>query len=329
MADGGDGSIEIMKSLMELVPSPVKTVDPLGREIQSSYSVSGDTAFIELASASGLVLLQEEDRNPMYTSTRGTGLEIKDAIENGFKKIYLFIGGSATNDAGIGMAQALGYDFLDEQGKRLEPIGANLSKIRSIKNHQHYNFEELEINALCDVTNPMFGPLGAAHTYAKQKGANSEEILELEKGLVNYAQVLKKEYDMELATMPGMGAAGAVGASLYGIMGAQLKNGFQMLADLTQLEKHIEAADLVITGEGKIDPTSFQGKVVGNVLALCNTYNTPCGLVGGIIEDMKEYRSRFVFSHAIIFSAENEKDAMHNSRNYLMEIGKKIALTLQ
>lgn len=268
MADGGDGSIDILKSRLLLSPIHVRTVDPLGRNIEATYYHSEGVAFIELAAASGITLLKHSELNPLATSTKGTGVIMKDAIERGFQKIYLFIGGSATNDGGIGIAQALGFDFLDIHGASLEPIGANLEKIQSIANHSSYNFENIEITVLCDVTNPMHGPNGAAYIYGAQKGATEEDILSLDTGLRNYGNVLKSQFRVDLSNESGIGAAGAVGASLVGLLNAKMENGFHMIANVNQLEEAIKAADLVITGEGKIDRTTFQGKVVGRTQAL-------------------------------------------------------------
>ena len=186
MADGGDGSIEILKSLLKLKGIKIQTLDGLKRNIEAKYYYNDDSAFIELASASGLVLLSKAERNPMTTSTLGTGLMMKDALERGFKKLYLFIGGSSTNDAGIGIAQALGFDFLDKKDSSLDPIGSNLGKIHKIVNNNLYNFENMEITVLCDVTNPMHGPNGAAFVYAAQKGATDQDIIYLDIVLLCY-----------------------------------------------------------------------------------------------------------------------------------------------
>lgn len=327
LADGGDGSIEILKMFYDLDLSAVETVDPLGRSIVAHYYTSKDSAFIELASASGIVLLQEEEKDPLKTSTLGTGLMIKDAIGRGFKNINLFIGGSATNDAGIGIAYALGFSFLDYNGVVLKPIGMNLDRIHSIQNNSNKDFEDVEITVLCDVINPMYGPDGAAMVYASQKGASDEDILLLDSGLKSFAGLIKIERSIDLADHPGMGAAGAVSASLVALLNAKIENGFQMLSKLTEFENAITNSDLVITGEGKIDSTSFQGKVVGNVFRLCKKYKIPCGIVGGIIENLEDDGHDFIFEKSIIAIAKDQKDAMQLSKDYLVEIGKGLDLT--
>ena len=329
LADGGDGSIEVLKNFLPLESISVDTVDPLGRKMKTSYSAFRDTAFIELASASGLVLLSESDRNPTYTSTLGTGVMMKNALERGFKNIYLYIGGSATNDAGIGIAQALGFVFLDKDKNELKPIGENLIKITSIVNKAEINFDEVKITVMCDVTNTMYGEDGAAYVYAAQKNANPEEIEILDLGLRNFAQCIKSQYDIDVAKMPGMGAAGAVGASLVGLMKAKLQNGFQMISDLTDLEQTMLDVDFVITGEGKIDATSFQGKVVGNVLALCEKHNLKCGIIGGMVDPLGEHSERFEFAKSVITYAEDFEDAMRSPKKYLKKIGEEISLALK
>lgn len=324
MADGGDGSIDILKSLLRLDRLTVQTTDPMGRNIVAEYYHSTEAAFIELASASGLVLLTEAERNPQLTSSRGTGLMIKDAMERGFQKIYLFIGGSATNDGGIGIAQALGYHFLDEHGAPLEPIGSSLLNIRKIVNNSAQSIDNLDITVLCDVTNPMHGSNGAAHIYAAQKGASTKDVLSLDEGLRNFASILEGQGHGDLSTMQGMGAAGAVSASLVGLLQAQMKNGFQMLADVTNLEDAIKDADLVITGEGKVDGTSFQGKVVGNVLLLCKKHKTQCGVIGGMIEEVSGLNSDILFKKAVISLANSLSDAMSSPERFLIAIGKQV-----
>ena len=329
LADGGDGSIAVLKKYLALESISVDTVNPLGRQIKADYYAFKDTAFIELASASGLVLLSEADRNPIYTSTLGAGLMIKNALERGYKNIYLFIGGSATNDAGIGIACALGFVFLDKDQNKLEPIGGNLIRISSMVNKSEFNFDEVNIKVMCDVTNPMYGEDGAAYVYAAQKNASPKEIETLDKGLINFAQCLNNQIEKDLSKEPGMGAAGAVGASLVGLMKAELQIGFQMIAEFTHLEQAMQDVDFVITGEGKIDDTSFKGKVVGNVLALCEKYKIKCGIVGGKVDPLFDNAGRFEFVKSVISYAEDFEDAMQSPKKYLKKIGEEIGLVLK
>ncbi|MDF1698379.1 MAG: glycerate kinase [Saprospiraceae bacterium] len=329
MADGGDGSIDILNALLSLAPILVQTFDPLGRPIEAQYFHSETTAYIELASASGITLLDQKERNPLITSTMGTGVMIKDALDKGFEKINLFIGGSATNDAGIGIANVLGYDFLDKNGNLLHPNGVNLSKIKQIKHPRTYDHENLEIIVLCDVTNPMYGPQGAAFTYGAQKGASPRDIHTLDDGLKNYADLLLAQQKIDLLNQPGMGAAGAVGASLVGLLNARLENGFQLLSRETKLENAIQNSNFVITGEGKVDATSFQGKVVGNIASICKKNNKPFGIVGGIIDELSDISTEPKFRQSIISLAKDFNEAMNFPEKFLVNIGKAIGTQLK
>ncbi len=329
MADGGDGSIEILKDNFDLEEIVTESLDPLARKISASYYISKKTAFIELASASGLVLLKDDERNPCWTSTEGTGVLIKHALRNGCKKIYLFIGGSATNDAGMGIAHVLGFHFVDKNGAALKPIGDNLLRIERVLAPKYSSNDEAQLIALCDVNNPMFGPNGAAYTYAKQKGATSQEIEKLDQGLQHYAAVLKAQYGVNLSKTKGVGAAGAVCASLLALLNAEMQSGFQMLSELTQLEQRIKEADVIVTGEGKIDSTSFQGKVVGNVFSLCKKYSKPCVAVGGIIEETDQLIENCIYQKSIFSKAQSLKRSMAEPEKYLQEIGLDISQFLR
>lgn len=328
LADGGDGSIEIIKELKDLTKVTSSSVDALGRPIVSSYYMSDEIAFIELASASGLVQLEKEERNPMLTSTFGTGLMIKHALENGIKRIKLFIGGSATNDGGIGIAKALGFNFYDSEDNPVHTIGASLSKIARIENTHYFDFEQIEIDVMCDVQNPLFGSDGAARVYAAQKGASQADIEELDRGLKNISEMIYSYNHIDVSQTPGMGAAGGVSATLVGLMGASLKNGFQMISELTNLEHYIKEADLVITGEGKIDNTSFQGKVVGNVIKLCEAHNIEKGIVAGVIDEGIPVLNDLKFKESILSRAGTSERAMENAYEILGEMGKEIAESL-
>ncbi len=325
LADGGDGSIELLKDYIDLTRVEIETLDPLYRTISANYYHSDNAAFIEMASASGLVLLTEHERNPMNASSYGTGLMIRDAISKGFNRVFLFIGGSATNDAGIGIAQALGYTFLDSSDRELRPNGSSLAKIKSIEIPRTINFDSINITVLCDVINPMYGPNGAAQIYAKQKGATCHMIDDLDQGLKNYASVIHDLIGEDISNIPGMGAAGAVAASLVGLCKAKLEDGFSIISRETGLVQMMEKADLVITGEGKIDETSYQGKVVGNIHHLCEQYAKPMGIVGGRVEFVQ---GKLKFQYAVMDIADNIEDSMSNAYNYLKEIGYSIASKL-
>ncbi|GAB4422816.1 MAG: glycerate kinase [Bacteroidia bacterium] len=327
MADGGDGSLEVLARHLDLQPRTLVTTDPLGREITAGYVTSGDAAFIELASASGLVLLQPGERNPLTTSSWGTGTMIADALAAGFRRIYLFLGGSATNDAGMGIAAALGCRFWDAQGQPLQPIGAHLSRVKALASSPAFAATGATLTLLCDVTNPLYGPDGAAHVYARQKGATEAQVAKLDEGLRHIAHLLAAQTGIDVAGLPGSGAAGGVAACLVALLGARLVPGFDTIAALTGLENHIQAADRVICGEGKLDSQSLQGKVVDGVAALCRKHGKPLVLFVGKCElDAAALRQAGIAAvYAIADEAADLADAMHNGAAYLTSLAGQAA----
>ena len=322
MADGGDGSLDILSKHLSLEKQIIKTVDPIGREISTHYFTSTDAAFIEVASASGLVLLSKNERNPLLTSTLGTGRMLADALTKGFKNIYLFLGGSATNDAGMGIASELGFHFLDKNKNELSPIGENLSKVKFIHSTPIFDFEKIKITLLGDVNNPMFGMNGAAYVYATQKGATEEQVQFLDDGLKNFCHILQKHSGTDVSELSGGGAAGAIGAGLVALLNAKLESGFETIAQLTNLEKQISAADWMISGEGKLDEQSLQGKVVSGVASLCKKYKKPLSLFVGKNElDKNRFETlnaKSIFS--ISEQARDLDDAMANGKFHLQEL---------
>ncbi len=328
MADGGDGSIEILADHLSLEEVSIKSQDPLGRPITAKYFTSKDAAFIEVASASGLVLLEESERNPMHTSTLGTGILLHDAISKGHQNIYLFLGGSATNDAGMGIVQALGYHFLDKENNILTPVGKNLSNVKSIKNNNLFDFSEINISVFCDVLNPLFGKNGAAHIYGPQKGATAEEVQYLNSGLINFSNVLQKRTGIDVSAIVGGGAAGGIGVGLVALCGAQLKKGFKMMAELTNLEAQIQQADWVISGEGRLDGQSLQGKVIDGIANLCQKHQKRLSLFVGKNNLSEKELLALNINQALSISsiAKNHEDAMRNGRFYLEVLAKDFLL---
>lgn len=325
LADGGDGSIAILSQFMEIEECVCDTFDPLGRPIKASYFRSEDAAFIELASASGLVLLDQEDRNPMYTSTYGTGLLIKEAMDQGLKHIYLFLGGSSSNDGGIGIAHALGYRFLDATGKTLDPIGASLKLISTIEvPKEQYAIEKFTI--CCDVNNPPFGKNGAAHTYGEQKGASEQEREYLDEGIQNLCAQLSVLSGLDLSNMSGGGAAGGTAICPTAFLGGEIISGMDFIAEITNLESHVKWADLVLSGEGALDHQSFNGKVISGVAKYCKKYDKPLWLVVGRndLSDAEAWQLGADKVFSIFERAEDLADAMEHSKQYLREIGKEI-----
>ncbi len=324
MADGGEGSAEILADYLSLQKVYCDTVDPLGREMTSVYYASNDAAYIELASASGLVLLDQPDRNPLQTSTYGTGLMINDAINKGAQNIYLFLGGSATNDGGIGIADALGFHFLDETGQKLKPTGKSLNHIRSIKAPSE--MITVNIHLCCDVTNVPYGLQGASHIYAKQKGANPEEIKLLDQGVKNLCDVIQPNSQVYLEKLKGGGAAGAVAVSLVGLINASIISGIDFISTTTELKSKIQNADVVITGEGRLDHQSMNGKVIKGVSDLCKELDKTLYAVAGQNtlnqDELMGLGIKEVFTISEL--AADIDDAMGNSRFYMSEIGKMI-----
>lgn len=289
IADGGDGSLEVLQGKLhgsQVVP--VKVHDPVGKEVVSQiliYELHGmQCAFIEMAKVSGLEMLGKGERNPLHTSTYGMGEAIKAAMARGVTQITLSIGGSATNDGGAGMLQALGYRFSDSEGKEIAaPIcGGDLRKIARIgapdagmEGRDGNILSGITFNVICDVTNPLLGDQGATAVYGPQKGADAQALQQLEAGLANYASVVEKCLGVPVGYKehPGAGAAGGVGYAGLAFLGAELIPGWRFFARITSLEESVQWADLVITGEGSLDSQSLSGKVVSGVLNLASKYN--------------------------------------------------------
>lgn len=268
-----------------------KASDALGREIQVAWALlegeqeQPDTAIIELAAACGIEALGHEERNPAQTSTRGTGLMLRHAIDKGVKRIVLGIGGSATNDAGCGIAQALGAAFYDKEDVLInEPItGGMLAQIGRVVVPDSLRQGLVPIRVACDVTNPLTGPNGAACVYGPQKGATPEQVQQLDAGLRHMAQLWRDQLGVDVQQMPGAGAAGGVGGGLVAMLGAELVPGAELVLDTLAFDERIRGADLVITGEGRLDSQSLQGKAAMAVARRCQAAGVPCyALVGSI-----------------------------------------------
>lgn len=286
LADGGEGTTRILTERSDGKFVTAVVHDPLGRYIEAEYGISGDgtTAFIEMAAASGLNLLKPFEQNPLLTSTIGTGELILHAIEAGVKEIILGIGGSATTDAGIGMAYALGYEFFDENKEALAPTGGNLSRIKLISSEKVYQkLKSIRFTVACDVTNPLYGESGAAYVYGPQKGASKTIVSQLDQGLRNIASVAAETFGYDISDKPGTGAAGGLGAGVLWFLDAALREGVGIVMERCNIENHIKNADLVITGEGKVDEQTLSGKVVKGLADLCQKYQVPLAVVCGTL----------------------------------------------
>ena len=287
LADGGEGTAEILSFHHKSRQRTIKVHDPLFRPIKATYSIAEDgaSAFIEMAAASGLQLLEPSERNPLQTTSFGTGELIADAIEQGAKKILLGIGGSATNDGGIGMATALGFRFLDRGGQRISPVGAGLPKLTQIDpQYVVFNAEEVRVTVICDVDNPLYGPNGAAYVYGPQKGATAQSARVLDEGLQNLAIVLQQFSGKDFSKIAGAGAAGGMGAGTMAFLGATLQPGIETVMQYTGFEMQLKKASLVITGEGRIDAQTLRGKLIAGVTRSAARYQIPVIALCGSLE---------------------------------------------
>jgi len=288
MADGGEGTLEAMLAAMNGTLVEVTVNDPLMRKIRARYIISGDggTAVIEMAAASGLTLLQAGERDPMRASTFGTGELIADALNRQCRWIILGIGGSATVDGGTGMASALGAVFSDSNGKTLEPGGGSLHRLSNINlSGLHKGLERCTIEAACDVTNPLTGPSGAAMIYGPQKGASAEEITILDRNLGHLAAQIDRWLKLKVENLPGAGAAGGVGAGIVSFLRGNLRPGVELISEAVGLKQWIAWADLVITGEGRMDRQTSFGKTPAGVAAMCREAGKPVVAFTGALHD--------------------------------------------
>ena len=295
VADGGEGTVDAVIAVTKGDYRKVKVHGPLMEETEASYGVfHGDSAIIEMAAASGLPLVPDEKRDPRYTTSYGTGEMILDALNKGFRDISIAIGGSATNDGGIGCIRALGVRFLDENGEELKGCGEDLIKIRKIDvSDMNPLVKECNFTVMCDVTNPLCGKDGATYTFGKQKGATPEIQDELEKGMQNYRDILKAQFGVDMDQIEGAGAAGGLGAALMVFLKGTLKSGIETVLDLVDFDKRLEGVDIVVTGEGATDWQSVFGKVMQGVGMHCKAHNIPAvaivGSMGKGAEDIFDY----------------------------------------
>ncbi len=288
MADGGDGTVQCLVNATGGEILKEKVTGPLGDEVLASYGILGDkkTAVIEMAEASGLTLVPENKRNPLITTTYGTGQLIKAALDRGCRKMIIGIGGSATNDGGAGMVQALGIKLLDLEEKEVGFGGGELKKINIIGlSNKDKRLSDTKVLVASDVDNPLCGPKGASKIYGPQKGATPEIIEKLDESLAHFAEVIKRDLNKDVKDIPGAGAAGGLGAGLMAFLDAELKPGIEIMIEIVKLEQAIKDADLVITGEGKIDSQTIYGKAPVGVAKIAKKYNIPVIAVAAIITD--------------------------------------------
>lgn len=288
IADGGDGLLQSLATALGASTRSVVAHDPLGRSISTHYATSGDMAIIEMAQVSGVALLEAEERNPMLTSSYGLGEVMLDALDRGARHMILGIGGSATNDCGMGMLEALGYRFYDAEGEVLEASGDAMCRVARIDaKHADARLSKCEIVVASDVDNVLYGERGAAWVYAKQKGATPVMIDALDRGMRSFAEVVGGDYH----NRPGAGAAGGLGYALMALLGATLKPGIELVLDTVGFDALLDDAQLVVTGEGRIDRQTLMGKGPSGVLRRARSKGVPVVAVGGRVEWCEELDS--------------------------------------
>ena len=288
VADGGEGTVDAVIAAEKGCRRYVRVHGPLMTEVEASYGTFGeDRAVIEMASASGLPLVPEALRDPRNTTTFGTGELIRHALKNGFRDISIAIGGSATNDGGMGCARALGARFLDDENRELEGFGRDLARVARIDlTGMDPGILESKITVMCDVTNPLCGEQGATCTFGRQKGATPEIQEELENGMMNYARVIYRDFGIDCNAIPGAGAAGGLGAALKVFCRGEMKSGIETVLDLIHFDDHLDGVDLVVTGEGSTDWQSCFGKVMQGVGQRAKRKGIPvAGLSGSLGRD--------------------------------------------
>ncbi len=284
MADGGEGTLDALLAATGGERVMVQVIGPLGQPVTATYGLieGGGTAVIEMAAASGLARVPPNKRDPRITTTRGTGELIRHALNRGVHCIIVGVGGSATNDAGAGMAQALGFRLLDAEGNGLPAGGAALARLARIDGTQrHPRLRECQVFVACDVNNPLCGPQGASLTYGPQKGASLEVALELDQALHHFAELVGTQLGIDLLNLPGGGAAGGLSAGLVAFADAKLRPGFELIAEACGLEKFIREADLVITGEGSLDRQTAYGKTPLGVARMAKRHGVPVVALAG------------------------------------------------
>lgn len=334
VADGGEGTMEALRQTLGGKVVHVDVADPLGRLVSAPYVILDDgvTAVLEMSAASGLTLLEPGERNPLKTSTYGTGQLIADALSKGCRKFLVGIGGSATNDAGMGMMRALGCRFLDGDGKELDGTGASLIKVEDIDvSCMAEGLNESEFIVACDVDSPLYGPKGAAFVFSPQKGADPDMVVELDRGLEHFASVVKRVTGRNVDEIPGAGAAGGMGFGFMAFTNARLERGVEMVLDAIGFDVIISSADLVITGEGRVDFQTLTGKTPYGVLKRARKQNIPVIVIGGSVALSEEevLKAGFAGAYAVTPAGMSLEEAMkadvasHNVTSAVASILKK------
>lgn len=324
LADGGEGSLETIRLSLGGDFIAVDTEDPLGRPMTAYYLRVDRIAYVELARASGLQLLSMRELDAGKTSTRGTGLLIRAALRDSVDEVVLCIGGSATNDGGCGIAEALGYRFINQHGENFLPVGNTLGSIRQIVTPE--KLPAVRIRVLCDVNNPLTGPRGATYTYGPQKGAYGSTLHRLEEGMIHFRNMISGWKGIDLDEISGAGAAGGVGGGMMAFFDATLESGIQYLMQQLEIEKEIAGCDLIFTGEGKIDHQTGQGKLISGITGLAAKYHKPvvalCGVLALSLVETRAIGLTGAFS--ILKQITSEEESMQNTCEKIRETASQI-----
>lgn len=314
IADGGEGTVEALVQTLGGEYVDVEVANPLMRPVMARYGVvdGGATAVIEMAAASGLPLLEPEERNPLKTTTYGTGEMIADALRRGCRKFLVGIGGSATNDGGVGMLSALGFRFLDAAGCELVGGGEILERIVAIDESDVMpQVRDAEFIVACDVTNPLYGEQGAAYVFAPQKGADAAMVERLDFGLRRFAEAVMRHNGADISSLAGAGAAGGLGGGFVGLLNARLERGINMVLEAIHFHDILEGCDLVITGEGRLDAQTVMGKAPSGVLHAAQRRGIPVIAIGGAVVECEELeQSDFLAIFPVVSSPMPLEEAM-------------------
>ena len=315
IADGGEGTVEILADALGAESVCCTVHDPLMRSINARYAIVYDQhlAIMEMASAAGLPLLSEKERNPMFTSTYGVGEMVLDAVQKGCTHILLGLGGSATNDAGTGMLAAMGVSFLDKEGRTVDPCGKTLKSIDKIDPTSMFSsLKNISFTIICDVDNPFCGENGAAYVFAPQKGASSDEVRELDEGLCHYRELILRQFGKDINLQAGAGAAGGMAGGLLPFLNVKLMPGSPTVLRLLGFENVIKEASLVVTGEGKVDRQTCMGKALQGILDLSKKHQIPVVAIGGAVEAVDELNKR---GFTAVFSIQSGPVSLDKSMN--------------
>lgn len=332
IADGGEGTTEVLVATTKGQTIKFASVDGLNRPISSFLGLNEDKtiAYLEMAASAGIELISPNDRDPLTTTSRGVGIMIKEALKQDVTKIIIGIGGSVTNDLGAGMLYELGMKFFDENQRLILPCGGNLQQITSIDTGQLIDLSKIEIEVACDVDNPLYGPQGATYTYGRQKGANDETIKLLEQNIIHLAKLFEKTYQIDPQTISGGGAAGGLGAALVLCLKAKIRPGIMIVSDLLNIEAEIKTADLVITGEGRMDGQSINGKGPIGIAKLAHKHQVPClAICGSLGADIEiTYGYHITAAYSTMMQAESLQEAFKHTEHNLQLTASAIARTL-